>query len=256
MKRRTMLLMTIGLAVLAGVFMFKYSQSVRAEFGEKEDKVRVLVARASLPAGKQLTAEDLGTKPVPISYVPGQAIYASDSEIVVGKELGDPVKAFDYILWTSLAGTDESAAFEETIKFNTRALAIPVTQKSAAGGLLLPGDRVDVLGTFPDPKRGEDVTVTLLQNVAVLAVGNLGASVADARRRVREYRTVTVRVTTEEAEILTFATEHGKLAMTLRNPEDSSTTDVSNPKRFSDVLSEESLQKVQTTRQQHAELVE
>ena len=44
--------------------------------------------------------------------------------------------------------------------------------------------------------------------------------------------------------------------MTLRNPEDSSVQETTTPKRFSDVLTEESLKKVQTTRRSHAELIE
>jgi len=256
MKRKTMFLMTIGLAALAGLFMHRYAQSIKAEYGEKEEKVRVLVAKDTLMAGQSLEGKLLASRPVPLSFVPGQAIYASDAEIVVGKEMREQVAKGDYVLWTSLAGTDDSSSLEESIKFNTRALAIPVSPKNAAGGLLMPGDRVDILGTFPDPSNREDVTVTLLQNVAVLAVGNLGASVSDNRRKVREYRSATVRVTVDEAEILTFAMEHGKLAMTLRNPEDSSTEEKRQPKRFSDVLSEESLKKVQTVRSQHAELVD
>ena len=54
MKRKTMFFMTVGLAALAALFMHRYAQSIKAEYGEKEEKVRVLVAKDTLMAGQSL----------------------------------------------------------------------------------------------------------------------------------------------------------------------------------------------------------
>jgi pilus assembly protein CpaB len=110
---------------------------------------------------------------------------------------------------------------------------------SGVSGLLTPGDRVDLLGTFPVSSKEElipdasgggsvgYVTMTLLQNVTLLAVGQQLSSVSaqqDGRRN--NYSTVTLSVTVDEAELLTIAQTRGKLMLLLRNREDIKTVAV------------------------------
>ena len=71
--------------------------------------------------------------------------------------------------------------------------------------------------------EGERVTLPLLQNVLVLAVGrDLGAQEVSAQRRDvdRRFNEVTLSVTVEQAQIVTYAAQAGTLTLTLRNPDD------------------------------------
>src|SRR5262249_32982035 len=79
-----------------------------------------------------------------------------------------------------------------------------------------------VIGTFRDPNGNEQIAVTLLQNVIVLATGKItGTSninlIPEAQR---DYNTVSLLVLPEEAEILTLASELGSLTLVLRNDQD------------------------------------
>ena len=96
---------------------------------------------------------------------------------------------------------------------------------SSVSGLIRPNDHIDIIATFRFPNQEgtdklETVTLTLLQNVAVLAVGQDTDSAPSRSLQRRSYSSITLNVTPKEAEILGFAMQKGKLNLTLRNPSD------------------------------------
>ena len=91
--------------------------------------------------------------------------------------------------------------------------------------MVQPNDHVDVLGTFrfPAAEKGtqmDTVTLTILQNVTVLAVGQQLANQRSAADRRGNYSTITLSVSPKEAEMLVFAQQKGVLTFTLRNNTD------------------------------------
>jgi Flp pilus assembly protein CpaB len=82
--------------------------------------------------------------------------------------------------------------------------------------------------SFPsrkNPQQMEWVTLTVLQDVTVLATGQtLGKQVGEGNERSRPsagYSTITVEVTPREAELLVFVENiRGHLTLSLRNPSD------------------------------------
>src|SRR5205807_9369812 len=102
--------------------------------------------------------------------------------------------------------------FDSQLPPGTRAIAIRVDVASLAGGFVLPNSKVDVIGTFD--KGGERSTQTILQNVLVLAVGELPDR--EAERRTILAPTITVAATPEQAQKLTLAQELGPLKLALR----------------------------------------
>jgi Flp pilus assembly protein CpaB len=115
------------------------------------------------------------------------------------------------------------------VQSGMRAISLSVGGSSAVSGMVQPNDRVDVLGTFTMasktvPGEMETVTLTVLQDVTVLATGQRMANQAVARRGIAQasgYSTVTLEVTPREAELLVFAEEvKGRLVLSLRNPAD------------------------------------
>ena len=120
-----------------------------------------------------------------------------------------------------------------------RALAVSVTEVTGVGGLLLPGDMVDVIAVLNEGDVGTDKAVTLLQNIEVLAVaqeaqeplppaqGTADEETASQETRALgdrpediepqpNARTVTLAVTPEETQLLALAQEKGKLVLALR----------------------------------------
>ena len=110
-----------------------------------------------------------------------------------------------------------------------RALTMKIDSLSAVGGLVNPGDFVDIIAHLDLPKERqlerkskEKVITVLFQNIQVLAVGTnydpLGeAPQYEIQKNLRDLN-VTFAVSPEEAGLLTFAQANGKLQLTLRSP--------------------------------------
>lgn len=111
-----------------------------------------------------------------------------------------------------------------------RAVTIMVDSLAAVGGLLNPGDYVDVIARLKVPSGDEEdkkddknmVTAMIFQSLQVLAVNtNLEETGAyyDEQQRVPALR-ITVAVDPQEAGLLSFADKNGKLELALRSPQD------------------------------------
>lgn len=101
-----------------------------------------------------------------------------------------------------------------------RALAVRITAENTAGGLVLPGDRVDVLLVRNQRNaRGEDTTMadTILRNIEVLAIDQ---QAGEAETGAFVGRTATLRLTADQAERLAAAEASGRIALALRAARD------------------------------------
>lgn len=111
-----------------------------------------------------------------------------------------------------------------------RAITVNITTLAAVGGLINPGDFVDVLvhlalpeGGAPATGKGAEkttkTTVTLFQNIQVLAVGANVENPADFEGQQKTTTlTITFAVDPQQAEIMAFAESYGKLQLVLRSP--------------------------------------
>ncbi|MCA9408179.1 MAG: Flp pilus assembly protein CpaB [Candidatus Omnitrophica bacterium] len=130
------------------------------------------------------------------------------------------------------AGEDKNAGvstavFSEVTPPGKRAVTLEIDSLSAVGGLINPGDFVDVLGNLnipsPDDDEGnKEVTSVLFQNIQVLAVNSnfspMGNSmIYDAQNKAKKLN-ITLAVAPEEVGLLTFAQANGKLQLSLRSP--------------------------------------
>lgn len=98
-----------------------------------------------------------------------------------------------------------------------RAMAIPVSVETAAGGFILPGDRVDVLMSRQQQGSGaaEFSASTVLRNIRVLAVDQTVQPQPDVHAQTAA--TATLEVGAREAEVLALARAQGQLALVLRS---------------------------------------
>jgi pilus assembly protein CpaB len=112
-----------------------------------------------------------------------------------------------------------------TIEPGKRAVSVPISDASGAGGLIQPRSHVDVLFTRTG-SMNEAVTAVLLQNITVMGLGrNTEVTVAGAPGQPSQpsstaTRAATLLVTPEQAAKLEFARQQGKISLTLRNPLD------------------------------------
>lgn len=119
-------------------------------------------------------------------------------------------------------------AFSIVLPPGKRAVTIQVDTLSAVGGLVTPGDFVDVIASLRVPKeinveqaKTKEVITVLFQNLQVLAVGTLfkpagGTELYENRQKSRSVN-VTLAVSPDEAALLTFAETNGKLQLSLRS---------------------------------------
>lgn len=123
-----------------------------------------------------------------------------------------------------------TGAFSLRTPKGKRAMTVMIDSLEAVGGLISPGDYVDILGQLNIPSKSDDkkeVTTVLFQNVQILAVGTNfspqgSAEVYSMQQKTRSL-TVTLALSPEEMGLLTFAQSNGKLKLSLRSPVEQTT---------------------------------
>ncbi len=120
------------------------------------------------------------------------------------------------ILWGLLEGR-RVPTFSARVEAGRRAITVAVDEISSISGLLEPGDTVDLLVSAE--QKGRKQTFPFLEGVQVLATGQ--RSVDDPKSGTRrQYSTVTLDTTPEQARHVIVAREVGKITALLRNPQD------------------------------------
>ncbi len=164
--------------VLAGVgvfLVFQYIKTKETELGLSAELVPVVVANADIPAYTKLDKAMIQFVEVPKKFVQPSSL--SNPDRIDKRVTLIPLLKGEQILTTMLSDKGQSAGLALKIRKGFRAVSVGVDAISGVSGLLRPGDKVDVLGTFDITKSSklEKRTFTILNNINVLAVGqNLG----------------------------------------------------------------------------------
>jgi pilus assembly protein CpaB len=207
---------------------------------------RVLVAKADLVPGDRLTVDNITWQAWPVSSA--NAAFVTDGQpasaqaagpmgavtqaktavndmatgggpklqALVGSIVRDPIFAGEPITAKKIVRGGDSGYLAVRLPAGTRAMSLPLTVESGAGGFIQPGDRVDVLSTHPDPtKSGSMVTDVILGDAKVLAIDQhtdtpkTGASQVGA--------SITLEVPVGSMDAVARARSQGTLAMALRS---------------------------------------
>jgi len=233
--------------------MQMYKSSLAKELGVSGQRVAILVASQRIPAFTEIEASQLQIREYPENFLPPGYHVKGMMRDLVGQTTVFDIMPGSAILTKDMAHTQRSAQLSTKILKDMRALALPIDKVSSFGGLLRPSDHVDILGTFQKPASGDVATVTLLQNVTVLAFGGQlggGSSGSGSGRKGARSRatTVTVAVTPEEAELLVFAQDRGTLGLTMRGKDDVNDEPSLTGKSFADIFEPTVRKKIQQKR--------
>ncbi len=228
MNRKALLVAAVS-AALGLVLLFLYQRRFESEASGGRP-VPVLFAVQDIAMGEQLTEAKLGVRNIPEAYLEERHIRRSDLRRVIGVRVSGAIHANQAVLWTDLAtNSDARRELSSLVSNGLRAVTIRADAQSTFGGLIRPGDRVDVLTTMSrGTAEAERITLPLLQNVLVLAAGrDTGGEAAAARpgQPVQqsgsgETNQVTLSATIQESALLVFAQDRGRLSLVLRNPDD------------------------------------
>jgi pilus assembly protein CpaB len=217
----------VAAAILGVVMLFMYMQRFEDEASGGEP-VLVLTAVQDIPLGVALTQEMMVARELPTAYLEDRHITVADQERVIGVRVVGGVRAGESILWSDLATTtDTSRDLSSLVRNGMRAITIQADQSATFGGLVRPGDRVDVLMTLTRPGAAqtaavedERVTIALLQNLLVLAAGQDTGALQRTARTPTQMNDVTLSTTVEQAQLLAFSQQRGRLTLLLRHPDD------------------------------------
>lgn len=179
--------------------------AVALKFGDtlSADKLReVEWPSGAVPAGAYKTTQDLLTKDLPAGGGTKQALQS------IG--VNEPVLA------TKITGPGQRATLSAVLGEGMKAVSIRVNDVLGVAGFVYPGDRVDVLltRTVRNAEGGDQSFVdVLLQSMKVLAVDQVADESKDSPTVVKS---VTLEVSTKDAQKLTLAAGAGQLSLALR----------------------------------------
>ena len=220
---RTFIPITISLfiAAIGSFFLYRWIEKQRApkEVVEvKAQAVPVAVAAADLPWGTKIKPEMIKTVSYLQESIPsGHFSKAGDLK---DRILIAPLKANDPITEHRLAPTSvETGGVAAVLKPGSRAIAVKGDKVIGISGFINPGNRVDVLVTVEDPKKKEEKTKTILENIQVLATGTQIQE--NEKGEPSPVDVYTLEVTPEEAEKLALAAAEGRVQLALRSVIDS-----------------------------------
>ncbi len=186
--------------------------------------VSVAVASADIPWGTPL-----GEKAVRVMTYPEEGVpvgHFKDTASLNGRVVLTNLKKNEPILESKLAPIDvKTGGVSAVMDPSKRAMAVKVNEVVGLPGFVQPGDRVDVMATFEDPRARmkdnggakEEVTKVVLENTLVLAIDTQMERSA-GEEKPTPVKVITLEVSLEEAERLAMAENGGKLRLALRSP--------------------------------------
>lgn len=229
---------------------------------EARPMAKVLVAAQDLQPGRRLAESDMAWKDWPVDQVnpafitdgttpiPGAADAAAPAKAdtkpegavaavtraatnlatggakadYVGSVVREPILSGEPIVMRKIVRAGDSGYMAAYLEPGMRAMAIRVTVETAAGGFILPGDRVDVVLTreanlgnlgLTEGERSKFTSATVMQNIKVLAIDQSTRAGDDAQTVIGA--TATLEVGPRDAEALALAKSEGELSLVLRS---------------------------------------
>ncbi len=203
----------------------------------------VLVAKADIAARTTITADMVEVRLVSDDAL--SVLAYSAPEDAVGLVTRFPIAANEQVLSSKVVDLSGGAALTtRTLSYiipeGKRAFAISASEIQNVGGLLLPGDYVDVVVLYDVEFTGLDGNLqtedaflahTLLQNVEVLSVAIIVADIvpeaepSETGQRVRNSEarpdpaasTITLALTPEDAQLMYLAEANGQIRLAMRS---------------------------------------
>jgi pilus assembly protein CpaB len=219
MDRQKMLMIFVGAWISAALLTWLvYAKAA----GPRTEKLTdAIAASRDMPAGTRLKKTDLKRVKVAEKDIPRMAL--TEEAAALDQILLHPINTNEIFSKNKFASIGGAEGLSATIEVGKRAVSVPVTDASGAGGLIQPRSHVDVLFTRTGSMR-EALTTTILQDVIVLSIGRLTEAGQTVDTRVTRPLTqaATLLVTPDDAKKLELAKNQGKISLALRNPLDKS----------------------------------
>jgi pilus assembly protein CpaB len=217
---RSRLLMIGGLALAVGLLVsFTVYRRLQTSVGStgNERGIPVVVAANDIQVGTKLGANDVRVIILPQSAVPPGA-FSRPSQVLERGGAVLPISKGEFILSSKLAALNAGAGLPSMIPQGMRAVSVRVNDVVSVAGFVQPGTHVDVLATGNEGGGNERQTITVLENVLVLAVGK--SLDRNAAADAQTAPVITLAVSPDDAQKLALVSQEGRIQLSLRNPVD------------------------------------
>ena len=196
---------------------------------EEVEQEFVLVATQDIQRGARMNAEMLDWQEWPADAV-AESFVVRESRPQAIEEFTDAVVRSDMFTGEpvnegKLVRAGDSGLMAALLSPGMRAVTARVTVDSAAGGFIMPGDRVDILLTRALPRDNNQrsqrsvqlyASNTIFEDVKVLAINDNYATGPDSPASLQAVSYATFELSPSDAEGLEAAAESGSISLTLR----------------------------------------
>lgn len=228
--RIVMFAVAIGSAVTAGLLakgiIGKKPAQTPAIAVPKIETMDVLVAAKDIETGEKLAAGSVVWKSWPKNVV--QDVMITRDEMPDAEEkLAEsralvPMFEGETILEKKVVNPGEGGFMSAVLPKGMRATSVAISNRSSAGGFILPNDRVDVILTrkITNSETGNTLikSETVINNVRVLAINQVFKQAKEGEDvALKETDTATLEMSLEQAEVIARVESEGELSLALRS---------------------------------------
>lgn len=222
-KSLILIIIALGCGLVASIGISQVLEQQSAQPVPQVEMENIFVALEDIDINEQIKPEMIKLEPWPADKIPEGAI--RDLENVEDRRPRSRLFAGEVILEGKLFGSDEDQGASKLIPKGYRVHSVRVTAESSASGLILPGDRVDVLVYLQvmnqnNRSQKKQMTRTILTNCRVFAVNEQIHRETDTQGNSIAAKTVSLLVTPKQVEILVLASRLGSLSLSLRPPDE------------------------------------
>jgi pilus assembly protein CpaB len=227
-KSMALLMLALGCGLVASIGITQVMAKRNVEQNTPAgDSVPIFVAIKDISLGEPLSSAVLKKESWPKDKVPPGAL--TKIEDVERRRVRQKLFAGEPVLENKLLSKGASSqGASAVIPQGYRVVSVQVDAVSGSG-LILPGDRVDVLVYLSGNSSKQDVretsTRSVLQDIKVFAVNDVVELDKDGKDKTIIAKTISLLVTPAQAAKVTLASEMGKIRLVMRGPEDDAHTE-------------------------------
>lgn len=237
MKRARLLVLIIAIAAAGGAAILAKNMVAPQTAAPNEivktkivktETTKVLVANGEIALGDVIGQPNMRWQDWPISAT-GAGYVTKEKSPEAIKELSGSLARAPFIpgepiIQQKIIKASDGGVLAAILPSGMRAISTPIREETAAGGFILPNDRVDVIVTRSMDEQSSSnqtaVSQTVLKNVRVLAIGQ-NIEIKDGKK-VANGKTATLELSPRQAEMISLARSMGEISLSLRSLADSS----------------------------------
>lgn len=183
----------------------------------------VLVARTDIGLGQVANQSNFRWQSWPSEALSPAFVSRSNNGEKIMMELSgsivrSPITAGEPITAIKLIKAGQGGVLAAILPKGMRAISTRIKDETAAGRMILPNDRVDVIliRRLQSKDRGESfVSDTMFRNVRILAIGQQ-IETKDGKKTEASATTATLELTPRQSELLALGNSMGEISLTLR----------------------------------------